>query len=105
MPRAAINDLNALLELPHHILFEAVSGSRAYGTAHAESDEDIRGIYALPQSSYLSLVQPPPHVNVAFSIWRQAQTPRSWKSCTAHKTASNGKATVWNPSWSPAGIS
>ena len=65
MPRAAINDLNALLELPHHILFEAVSGSRAYGTAHAESDEDIRGIYALPQSSYLSLVQPPPHVNDA----------------------------------------
>lgn len=65
MPRAPINNLDALLAQPHHILFETLSGSRAYGTAHAESDEDIRGIYALPQSSYLGLVQPTTHVNDA----------------------------------------
>ncbi|MBL8301108.1 MAG: nucleotidyltransferase domain-containing protein [Rhodanobacteraceae bacterium] len=41
------------------ILFECVAGSRAYGTASADSDEDIRGIFALPRASYADLTAPP----------------------------------------------
>jgi uncharacterized protein len=42
------------------ILFECVAGSRAYGTAVAGSDEDVRGIFALPARAYLGLAAPPP---------------------------------------------
>lgn len=41
------------------ILFDCVAGSRAYGTAQADSDEDIRGIFVLPAAAYLDLVPPP----------------------------------------------
>lgn len=41
------------------ILFECVAGSRAYGTASADSDEDIRGIFALPRARYADLAAPP----------------------------------------------
>lgn len=43
----------------HHILFSCVAGSRAYGTSTHESDEDIRGIYAIPARHYLGLESPP----------------------------------------------
>ncbi len=43
----------------HRILFECVAGSRAYGTASADSDVDIRGIFALPRASYIDLAPPP----------------------------------------------
>ena len=45
-----------------HVLLEAVAGSRAYGTANADSDEDIRGIFALPAHAYLCLSAPPNQV-------------------------------------------
>jgi len=32
------------------LLFEAVSGSRSFGTDHAKSDTDLRGIFVAPQS-------------------------------------------------------
>lgn len=41
------------------ILFDCIAGSRAYGTAQADSDEDIRGIFVLPAAAYLDLVPPP----------------------------------------------
>jgi len=41
------------------ILFDCVAGSRAYGTSHADSDEDIRGIFVLPAAAYLDLAPPP----------------------------------------------
>jgi predicted nucleotidyltransferase len=42
-------DLDQLQNLQRkRILFDCVSGSRAYGTAHADSDTDIRGIFAQP---------------------------------------------------------
>jgi uncharacterized protein len=41
------------------ILFECVAGSRAYGTSTAASDEDIRGVFAVPAASYIDLVRPP----------------------------------------------
>lgn len=44
---------------PHPILFEAIVGSRAYGTAHAESDEDIKGVYVQPTASLLTLTERP----------------------------------------------
>lgn len=37
------------------VLFRCISGSRAYGTHNDESDTDIRGVFILPQSAYLSL--------------------------------------------------
>jgi hypothetical protein len=30
------------------VLFESIAGSRAYGTSTTASDEDIRGIFAVP---------------------------------------------------------
>ena len=44
------------------VLFECVAGSRAYGTASADSDEDIRGIFALPRARYADLAAPPNQV-------------------------------------------
>ncbi|MEV8521119.1 nucleotidyltransferase domain-containing protein [Dyella marensis] len=40
------------------LLFECVAGSHAYGTAVAESDQDLRGIYAMPAAAYLGLQAP-----------------------------------------------
>jgi len=45
------------------ILFECVAGSRAYGTSNATSDEDIRGIFAVPAASYIDLVRPADQVS------------------------------------------
>lgn len=45
------------------ILFECLAGSRAYGTTNAASDEDIRGIYAVPATSYLDLGTPADQVS------------------------------------------
>ncbi len=42
----------------HAILFECIAGSRAYGTANANSDEDTRGIFAVPARNYLNLERP-----------------------------------------------
>ncbi len=40
---------------PSPILFECVSGSRAYGTSNAESDVDIRGIFVQGSSDFVAL--------------------------------------------------
>jgi predicted nucleotidyltransferase len=45
------------------ILFECVAGSRAYGTSMASSDEDVRGIFAVPIASYLDLCRPPDQIS------------------------------------------
>jgi uncharacterized protein len=59
------------------ILFECIAGSRAYGTSTAASDEDVRGILAVPASSYIDLVRPPDQVgddrsNVVYYSIRRA---------------------------------
>ncbi|MCH2195332.1 nucleotidyltransferase domain-containing protein [Kordia sp.] len=38
-----------------HIIFECISGSRAYGLDTATSDTDIRGVFVLPKAMYYSL--------------------------------------------------
>ncbi len=38
-----------------HIIFECISGSRAYGLDTPTSDTDIRGVFVLPKSTYYSL--------------------------------------------------
>jgi len=38
-----------------HIIFECISGSRAYGLDTPTSDTDIRGVFILPKSMYYSL--------------------------------------------------
>lgn len=48
---------------PHSILFECIAGSRAYGTANANSDEDTRGIFAVPAADYLNLERPADQVS------------------------------------------
>lgn len=48
---------------PDSILFECIAGSRAYGTANANSDEDTRGIFAIPARDYLNLERPPDQVS------------------------------------------
>jgi uncharacterized protein len=40
------------------LLFECVSGSHAYGTATAESDLDLRGVFAISSADYLALQAP-----------------------------------------------
>jgi uncharacterized protein len=44
------------------LIFRAVAGSRAYGTARPESDTDIRGIFALSAQAYLATAPPPDQV-------------------------------------------
>jgi uncharacterized protein len=45
------------------VLFECIAGSRAYGTSTTVSDEDIRGIFAVPAASYMDLVRPPDQIS------------------------------------------
>lgn len=42
-----------------HVLFECVSGSRAYATSNADSDTDIRGVFAQSSAEFLALSPPP----------------------------------------------
>src|SRR5579859_4931037 len=52
--------LNDLLQMSREcVLFTCLAGSRAYGTHTHESDEDIRGVYAVPADRYLDLETPP----------------------------------------------
>lgn len=37
------------------VIYSTVAGSHAYGTAHAGSDRDVRGVFALPAARYLEL--------------------------------------------------
>lgn len=58
------------------ILFECIAGSRAYGTSTEASDEDLRGIFAVPAASYIDLSRPPDQVsddrgNVVFYTLRR----------------------------------
>lgn len=41
-----------------HIIFEAISGSKAYGLDNAQSDTDIRGVYIAPKDMFYSLECP-----------------------------------------------
>ncbi|MEO0556023.1 MAG: nucleotidyltransferase domain-containing protein [Bacteroidota bacterium] len=43
------------LKASGNIIFECISGSRAYGLATASSDTDIRGVFILPKEKYYSL--------------------------------------------------
>ncbi|RMG54265.1 MAG: nucleotidyltransferase, partial [Bacteroidetes bacterium] len=38
-----------------HLLFEAVSGSHAYGLARPDSDLDLKGVFVLPRERFLGL--------------------------------------------------
>lgn len=60
---SSIQTLDELLARPDHILFEVVAGSHAYGTAHTNSDRDIRGVFAVPAAAYLSLTPPAPQIS------------------------------------------
>lgn len=42
-----------------HVIFRCVTGSRAYGLEHAESDTDIRGVYLAPPALHWSLYGAP----------------------------------------------
>jgi uncharacterized protein len=37
------------------IIFECISGSRAYGTSHPASDTDLRGVFVLPEADFFGL--------------------------------------------------
>ena len=55
-----MNTLEQLFaERARSVLFECTAGSRAYGTATSASDEDVRGIFALPATAFLGLERPP----------------------------------------------
>ncbi|KAA9327444.1 nucleotidyltransferase [Hymenobacter busanensis] len=47
------------------ILFEAVSGSRAYGTNLAHSDTDLKGVFVLPEPQFLGLDYVPQVANAS----------------------------------------
>ncbi|MGJ8638628.1 MAG: DNA polymerase beta superfamily protein [Opitutaceae bacterium] len=47
------------------IVFESIVGSHAYGTQHANSDEDIKGIFIEPMDSLLTLTELPEQINDA----------------------------------------
>jgi hypothetical protein len=50
-------DLPTLLAHPELILFESLSGSRAYGLAHESSDTDERGVFILPKHEFFGFDQ------------------------------------------------
>jgi len=60
-----LDTLEELIARPEHVLFRAISGSRAYGTNLEGSDEDLRGIFALPLVAYTSFRQPSPQLSDA----------------------------------------
>jgi uncharacterized protein len=77
---AATLDLETLTGYQRErILFECVSGSRAYGTANAESDTDIRGVFAQRTEEFVALSPPPAliadarHNTVYYSLWRMLE--------------------------------
>ncbi len=43
------------LKSQHHLLFEATSGSRAYGTDLPTSDHDLRGVFILPKAQFYGI--------------------------------------------------
>ena len=45
------------------VIFRGIVGSRAYGTANAQSDTDTRGIFVVPSMEYVRLVPPPKQVS------------------------------------------
>lgn len=45
------------------VMFRGIVGSRAYGTASATSDTDVRGIFVVPSKSYVRLTPPPKQVS------------------------------------------
>ena len=45
------------------VIFRGVVGSRAYGTANAQSDTDMRGIFVVPSAEYVRLVPPPKQIS------------------------------------------
>ena len=45
----------AELKASGHIIFECISGSKAYGLDTPTSDTDIRGVFILPKEQYYSL--------------------------------------------------
>ncbi len=53
------------LTLPDNpaVIFRGIVGSRAYGTANAQSDTDIRGIFTVPSREYVRLSVPPKQVS------------------------------------------
>ena len=53
----SVDDLRT--NTPSAILFECIAGSRAYGTGVITSDEDVRGLFAVPAARYLDLIRPP----------------------------------------------
>jgi len=69
-------NLNDLLLARHRLLFECVSGSRAYGTSNAASDTDLRGVFAQPVAEFLAIALPPAliaderHNSVYYSLRR-----------------------------------
>ncbi|RDC61895.1 DNA polymerase beta superfamily protein [Adhaeribacter pallidiroseus] len=44
-----------ILKIKKYLLFECISGSKAYGLHTVASDTDIRGIFVLPQNEYYGL--------------------------------------------------
>lgn len=73
-----MKSLEALLaHRERRILFECTAGSRAYGTATASSDEDVRGIFAVEGNACLDLTRPPDQLgdergNVVYCSLRRA---------------------------------
>ena len=51
------------LRQQHLILFEAVSGSRAYGTSLPHSDTDLKGVFVLPENQFFGFTYVPQVAN------------------------------------------
>ncbi|HIW63866.1 MAG TPA: nucleotidyltransferase domain-containing protein [Candidatus Stackebrandtia excrementipullorum] len=48
--------------ITEHTILSVVVGSRAYGLSTADSDVDLRGVYAAPSSAWWGFSKPPTHV-------------------------------------------
>lgn len=54
---------------PENIILEGITGSKAYGLDHADSDTDIKGIYVAPTSDILGLYNVPETIDHTDPDW------------------------------------
>lgn len=95
--KTMINEALADLESEHgfRILYACESGSRAWGFASADSDYDVRFIYAWPHDRYLGVFDPPATIDCGIDENALDLTGWDLRKALALFRKSNGSLYEW----------